>query len=113
MDTNNRERQGDKQQRPPRKMAVDHALLGRLSRLPECSTVLADLPAGAARLTVRLPTWFTRFGLIHREGTAFELFAVEPLDGRFGRLALRHLDKPEAFGAASVPVDNHIDLVHN
>ena len=72
-------------------------------------TALASLPAGAAELTTR----FTRFGLIDREGTAFEFFAVEPLDSGFGRLALRHLDKPEAFGAPGVTVGNDIDLVHS
>jgi hypothetical protein len=72
-------------------------------------TILAGLPSGAARLTAR----FTRLGLIHREGTAFELFAIEPLDGGFGRRTVGHLDKPKAFGAAGVPVGNHIDLVHN
>ena len=72
-------------------------------------TVLAGLPAGAAEL----PTRFTRLRLIHREGTAFELFAVEPLDGRFGCLALGHFDKPEAFGAPGVTVGNDIDLVHS
>jgi hypothetical protein len=69
---------------------------------------LASLPAGAARLTTR----FTRLGFVDRESTACELFAVEPLDGGFGRLALGHLDKPKAFGAARVTVSNHIDLVH-
>jgi hypothetical protein len=69
---------------------------------------LAGLPAGAAEL----PTRFTRLGFVDREGTAFELFAVEPLDGGFGRLALRHLDKPKAFGAARVTVGNYIDLIH-
>src|SRR5438093_7468457 len=72
-------------------------------------TVLAGLPAGAARL----PTRFTRLGFVDREGTAFELFAIEPLDGGFGRRAVGHLDKSKAFGAASVAVGNHIDLVHS
>jgi hypothetical protein len=73
------------------------------------NTVLADLPAGAAELTTR----FTRLGFVDREGTAFELFAIEPLDGRFGCLALGHFDKPEAFGAPGVTVGNDIDLVHS
>jgi hypothetical protein len=72
-------------------------------------TTLAGLPAGAAGLTTR----FTRLGFVDREGTAFELFAVEPLNGGFGRLALGHLDKSKTFGAAGVTVGNHIDLVHN
>src|SRR5262245_5961875 len=70
------------------------------------ATVLAGLPAGAAELTTRL----TRLGFVDRKGTAFKLFAVEPLDGGFGRRAVRHLDKPKAFGAARVTVGNHIDL---
>ena len=72
-------------------------------------TALAGLPAGAAGLTAR----FTRLGFVDREGTAFELFAVEPLNSGFGRLALGHLDKPKAFGAPRVTVGNHIDRVHN
>ena len=59
------------------------------------------------------PTRFTRLGFIDREGPAVELFAVEPLDGGFGRLALGHFDKPEAFGALGITVGNHIDLVHS
>ena len=72
-------------------------------------TALTGLPAGPARLTAR----FTRLGFVDREGTAFELFAVEPLNGGFGSLALGHLDKPKAFGASGVPIGNHIDFVHN
>src|SRR6266446_3258604 len=60
-----------------------------------------------------LPARFTRLGLVDREGPAVELCAVEPLDGRFGRLALGHFDKAEAFGASGVTVGNKIDLVHN
>src|SRR5262249_36638641 len=72
------------------------------------TTVLANLPAGAAEL----PTRFTRLGFIDREGPACDLFAVEPLDGRFGRRAVGHLDKSKAVGAARVTVGNDIDLVH-
>jgi hypothetical protein len=72
-------------------------------------TVLAGLPTGAAEL----PTWFTRLGFVDREGTAFDLFTVEPLDGGFGRRAVGHLDKSKAFGTASVTVGNDIDLVHS
>src|SRR5215813_14577948 len=73
------------------------------------STVLTGLPAGAAEL----PTRFTWLRLIHRQGPAFELCAVEPLDGGFGRRAVGHLDKAKAFGAARVPIGNDIDLVHS
>jgi len=73
------------------------------------STVLAGLPAGAAELTTRL-TWLR---LIHRQGPAFELCAIEPLDGGFGRRAVGHLDKAKTFGAARVPVGNDVDLVHS
>src|SRR5215510_261952 len=73
------------------------------------STVLTGLPAGAAELTA----WFTRLSFVDREGTAFELFAVEPLDGHFGCLALGHFDKPEAFGAPGVAVGNDTNLVHS
>jgi hypothetical protein len=61
----------------------------------------------------RLPTRFTRLGFVDREGTAFELFAVEPLDGGFGRRTVGHLDKSKTFGAARVTVGNDIDLVHS
>src|SRR5262249_30704789 len=69
-------------------------------------------PAGAARLPTRF-TRFTRLGFVDREGTACELFTVEPLDGGFGCRAVGHLDKPKAFGAARVTGGNHIDLVPN
>ena len=72
-------------------------------------TALAGLPAGPAGLTAR----FTRLGFIHRERTAFEFFAVEPLNGGFGGCTIGHLDKPKAFGAPGVSVGNDIDLVHN
>src|SRR5712691_4099625 len=67
------------------------------------------LPAGPAGL----PTRFTRLGLIHREGTAVELFAVEPLNGSFGRRTVGHFDEAKAFGAPGVPVSNNIDLVYH
>src|SRR6516225_6890110 len=89
-------------------MAVDHYDSADVTASLRADTVLAGLPAGAAEL----PTRFTWLCLIHRQGTAFELCAVEPLDGRFGRRAVGHLDKAKAFGAARVTVGNHIDLVH-
>jgi hypothetical protein len=73
------------------------------------NTFLAGLPAGPAGL----PTRFTRFGFVDREGTAFELFAIEPLNGGFGGCTIGHLDKAKAFGAPGVTVGNHIDRVHN
>src|SRR5215475_13044344 len=109
--TSRRSRRGvDKQQRPPQKdgRLLQSALRASAARVCVCPA-LASLPAGPAWLA----TWFTRLRLIHREGTAFELFAVEPLDGGFGRLALRHLDEPKAFGAPSVAVGNDTNLVHS
>src|SRR5438132_8233889 len=98
-----------KQQRPPRRMAVSYYPLSEPMQ-PVCAHApSASLPARPTRLPAR----FTRLGLVDREGPAFEFFAVEPLDGGFGRLALGHLDKPEAFGAPGVTVGNHIDLVHS
>jgi hypothetical protein len=38
--------------------------------------------------------------------------ALEPLNGRFGGSAVRHLYKAEAPGTAGVTVSNNIDLVH-
>src|SRR4029450_4704709 len=87
-----------KQQRPPRRMAVNHGRLADFSTYLRAEPVLAGLPAGAAELTTR----FTRLGFVDREGTAIELLAVESLDSRFGCLALGHFDKPEAFGAPGV-----------
>ena len=66
------------------------------------------LPAGPAGLTAR----FAGLRFVDREGTARKLFALEPLNGRFGRLGLGHLDEPKAFGTARVAVGNDIDLVH-
>ena len=85
-------------------MAVYRGLRGRLYRLPECRHRLAGLPAGPAGL----PTWFTRLRFIDREGTAFEIFAVEPLNSGFGRRTVGHLDKSKAFGAARVTVGNQV-----
>src|SRR5262245_28819248 len=76
-------------------------------------TVLAGLPAGAAEFTTRLTTRFTRLGFVDRQGTTFELRAIESLNSGFGRRAVGHLDKSKAFGAARVTVGNHIDLVHS
>ena len=84
---------------------------GRLStHYPNISACrgAGGLPARPARLT----PWFTRLRFVDRERTAIEFFPIEPLDGSFGRRAVRHLDKPKAFGAAGITIGNHIDLVH-
>jgi hypothetical protein len=83
-----------------------------LTASPGAESVLADLPAGAAELPTRLPTRFTRLGLIHVEGPACELLALESLNSRFGRRAIRHFDKAKAAGLPRVPVRNNIDRVH-
>jgi len=93
----------------PRKVAVSCYPLSEPMPLVCAHIPSGYLPAGAARL----PTWFAGLGFVDREGTAFELFAVEPLNGGFGGCTIGHLDKPKAFGAARVTVGNHIDLVHN
>src|SRR5438132_12468842 len=98
-----------KQQRPPRRMAVSYYPLSEPMQ-PVCAhTPSASLPARPTRLPAR----FTRLGFVDREGPAFELCAVEPLDDGFSRRTVGHLNKPEAFGAPGVTVGNDIDLVHN
>ena len=66
------------------------------------------LPTGPAGLAAR----FAGLRLIDREGTASKLMTLEPMNGRFGRLALGHLDEPKAFGTTRIAVGNDIDLVH-
>jgi hypothetical protein len=66
------------------------------------------LPAGPIGLTTR----FAGSGLVHRQGTASEFCTLEPFDGGFRFLALRHFDKSKAFGTAGVPVGNEIHLVY-
>jgi len=65
-----------------------------------------------ARLT-RLTTWFTRLRFVDRDDTAAEFFALEPLNGGSGRLAVGHLNEAKPTWAASIAVGNEIYLVHN
>ena len=90
-------------------MAVSCYLLSELMQLVCAHIPYGGLPAGPAGLPAR----FTRLGFVDREGSAVELFAVEPLDGGFGGRTVMHLDKAKAFGAPGVTVRNYIDLVHN
>jgi len=71
--------------------------------------VARGLPAGPTRFTTR----FTGFGFIDREGTAFELLALEPGNGSLRRVAVGHFHESKAFGAASIAISNDTDLVHN
>src|SRR5215217_912737 len=79
---------------PPRRGAVSHT---------------RDLPTRPAGLTA----WFTRFRFIDRQGTASELFALEPGNGGFRRGVVGHFDEAKAFGAAGIAVHNDPDLVHS
>ena len=81
----------------------------RLSRTAMQALQPSGLPTGAVGLTTR----FTRLGLIDREGTAVELFAVEPLDGGFGGRTVGHFHEAKAFGAPGVTVSNNIDRVYH
>jgi len=82
-----------KQQRPLWRVAVSCYPLSSVCRSCACIHHPRRFTSGAARLTTR----FTRLGFVDREGTAFELFAVEPLNSGLAAWS-RHLDKPKTFG---------------
>jgi hypothetical protein len=94
---------------------------GRSSRVLETPTTTAMAPRrGAVSHTRDLPTrpagltaWFTRFRFIDRQGTASELFALEPGNGGFRRGVVGHFDEAKAFGSAGIAVHNDPDLVHS
>ena len=67
------------------------------------------LPARLTRLTTR----FARLCFVDRDGTASKLFALEPLNGGFGCLGIRHLNKAKPTWTASITVGDEIHLVHN
>ena len=64
-----------------------------------------------ARLTGR-PMWCTALGFMHGERAARILLASEPDNGRVGRVAVGHLDKPKTFAAAGVAVHDDLHGVH-
>src|SRR4029434_4818955 len=75
--------------------------------------LMTHIPAGRlpARLT-GLTAWFTRLGLIHREGPPLNLLALEIGNRRSGGGAIGHLDKAKALRSNRIAVRNNTDLVH-
>ena len=59
--------------------------------------------AVTARRTLRLRT-----GHVHRKHLAFELAAVDPVDGFLPLAVIGHLDEPESAGTPRLPIGNHI-----
>src|SRR5262250_1960064 len=68
-----------------------------------------SLPARLTRLTAR----FAGLRFVDREDTATKLFALEPLNGSSGCLAVRHLNEAKSTWATSITVGDEIHLVHN
>jgi hypothetical protein len=56
--------------------------------------------------------WCTALGFMHGECAARKLLASEPDNGRVGRVAVGHLDKPKTFAAAGVAVHDDLNGVH-
>src|SRR6266699_2117204 len=73
---------------------------------------LAKRSSNSATAPTGLTAWFTRPGLIHREGPPLNRVALELGNRRSSGGAIGHLDKAKAFGATSIAVRNHPDLVH-
>src|SRR5262249_52914255 len=82
---------------------------GRLCQRGAQRHAARGLPACLTRLTTR----FTRLRFVDRDDTATEFFALKPLNGGSGRLAVRHLDEAKPTWAASIAIGNEIYLVHN
>ena len=87
---------------------------GHLLEVAVCTEVNADYTMGSlpARLT-RLTARFTGLCFVDRDGTATKLFALEPLNGGFSRLAVRHLNKAKPTWATGIAVGNDLNSVHN
>src|SRR5262249_51281338 len=66
---------------------------------PAAAAAAVAAPAAAALLGT---------GLVHREGPALVLQAVEGGDGRLGLGVVAHLDKAEPLGPAGVAVHDHL-----
>ena len=69
-------------------------------------------PSGLPTRPTGLTAWFTRLGLIYREGPSLNLLALELGNRRSGGGAIGHFDKAKAFGATGISVRNNSDLVH-
>src|SRR5438128_834874 len=82
------------------------------------ATTATATPAGTApAATVAAPTAaaaaiFPRLSLIYRQSPAFDLLAVERLDGRLGFRVATHFDKAKSFGPAGVTVHDHLRRLH-
>src|SRR6516162_7490554 len=70
-----------------------------------CPSRLVATTAGATPTTT---TVFPRFGLIHRQGPAVELLAVEGLNRCLGFRVTSHLHEAKSFGPACVAVHDNL-----
>src|SRR5688500_14394026 len=103
------QREGQKQQRPPQRVAVSYNLLLKSYAAGVYTyTEFGCLPTGTARLT----TWFTRLRFVDVEGTSTELLTLEPLNRGLRLTAVGHFHKAKPTGTAGVAIGNDIDSVH-
>src|SRR5262249_31593135 len=111
-----------KQQSPCIRRERRGVCLGRLIAAAATSAGAAPAttvatPAGTApATTVASPaaaaTLFAPPSLIDRQSPAFDLLAVERLDGRLGFRVAAHFDEAKSFGPAGVTVHDHLRRLH-
>src|SRR5438552_3284968 len=96
---------------PLRAVSINMPLLPELLPRPrDCE--ICGLPTPSAPASATIPptpanarrTLIARTRLIHGQGSAFQIFAVEEGDGLGGVGLGGHFDEPEAARAASVPI---------
>src|SRR5438105_4434259 len=86
------------------------------ARPAAATPVAAAGPAAAA--TIAAPTAaaapvFPWLGLVDCQRPAFDLLAVERLDGRLGFRVAAHFDEAESFGPAGVTIHDHLGRLHS
>lgn len=83
----------------------------RISRLIPSAVVTAAVAAVTAAIAAAVTARRTlrlRTGYVHRKHLAFELAAVDPVDGFLPLAVIGHLDEPESAGTPRLPIGNHI-----
>src|SRR5438552_2424145 len=90
---------------------------GLIAPAAEAAAIAAAAPAAAVAASAAgaapaAAAVFARLGLVDRQGPAAGVLAVEGRDRCLSLLVASHLDEPEPFGTAGVPVHDHLGRLH-
>jgi hypothetical protein len=104
----------------PRRLAGCHAH-GLRGRAAQCQNILippstptttisttAASPATTTSATAAATTLFARASFVDGQRAAVNIFLVETIDGSPGLIAIDHFDKPKAFAAPRIAIDDHL-----